>query len=200
MRLHVDRLLFLSIYISHTYKFLSTEKCPLCGKDNDDLFHALTSCIHYYCIRPESFTGIRTRPHTDKLFRSYEMDLVKIICNFVNMVMKRRKILLKGLIHYILIISYNSMSIIFTCVSWALAAQWCLLKTRVRTRLNYRFRMIDKFNCMYAHVTIISIDYGWFLTKYLHVCKSLDYTYNYMSGYVIYSHHTIYSLSYHINA
>ncbi len=60
VRLHADRLPFLSLYINHTsYKFNPTERCPLCGKDNDDLFHAMALCMHYNCIRPAAFTGIR---------------------------------------------------------------------------------------------------------------------------------------------
>ncbi len=95
MRLHVDRLPFLNVYINHvSYKFKPTEKCPLCGKDNDDLFHALTSCIHYNCIRPRSFTGIRSRLHTHKLFRSYDTDLVKVLCSFVNTLLRRRQFLM----------------------------------------------------------------------------------------------------------
>ncbi len=69
MRLHVDRLPFLSIFINHTlYKFIPTGKCPLCGKDNDDLFHVLVKCIHYNCIRPTTFSNIRSSLQTHKLF------------------------------------------------------------------------------------------------------------------------------------
>ncbi len=95
MRLHADRLPFLSIYTgNNSFKFQSTEKCPLCGKDNDDLFHALTACIHYDCIRPVIFSEIRNRLHTNKLFRTYDLDYVKGVCNFVNMLLRRRQFLL----------------------------------------------------------------------------------------------------------
>ncbi len=95
MRLHADRLPFLNVYINHiSYKFKPTEKCPLCGKDNDDLFDALASCIHYNCIRPSPFTGIRSRLLTHKLFRSYDTDSVKILCSFVNTLLRRRQFLM----------------------------------------------------------------------------------------------------------
>ncbi len=95
LRLHADRLPFLNIYINyHSYKFTPTQKCPLCGKDNDDMFHALVKCIHYKCIRPENFSRVLTTLHTHKLFRSYDIDTVKIACNFVITLLKRRQFLL----------------------------------------------------------------------------------------------------------
>jgi len=95
MRLHVDRLPFLNIYINHTsYKFTPTSSCPLCGKDNDDLFHALAICTHYSCIRPASYGGIHTRLHTHKLFQSYDIEYVKIVCGFLCNLLRRRQFLL----------------------------------------------------------------------------------------------------------
>lgn len=95
MRLHVDRLPFLQIFVNYTaIKFMPTQKCPLCGTDNDDLFHALVSCIHYKCVRPSDFTSISTRLHTHKLFRSYDLESVKMVCNFVYSIIRRRQFLL----------------------------------------------------------------------------------------------------------
>ncbi len=95
MRLHADRLTFLNLYINHqSYKFSPTLKCPLCGKDNDDMYHALVKCIHYSCIRPENFSSILTPLHIHKLFRSYDTNSIKLACSFVITLMRRRQFLL----------------------------------------------------------------------------------------------------------
>ncbi len=95
LRLHADRLPFLNVYINHqSYKFTPTLKCPLCGKGNDDLFHALVKCIHYNCIRPDNFSSILNSLQTHKLFRSYDPDSVKIACSYVMTLLRRRQFLL----------------------------------------------------------------------------------------------------------
>ncbi len=95
LRLHVDRLPFLNIYINHqSYKLTPTLKCPICGKDNDDMFHALVKCIHYECIRPENFSRVLTTLHTHMLFRSYDIDSVKTAGDFLMTLLKRRQFLL----------------------------------------------------------------------------------------------------------
>jgi len=95
MRLHADRLQFLNLYISHTsYKFVPTKNCQLCGKGNDDLYHALVECAYYNTIRLEVFNEIRSSLHTHRLFRTYDLDTVKSISTNVKLILTHRHILL----------------------------------------------------------------------------------------------------------
>lgn len=95
LRLHADRLPFLSILANHViYKFTPTKKCPLCGCDNDDLFHALCMCRHYKNIRLPSYSGLNNRRQTHKLFQTYSNEVVGTICRFVTLLLRQRAFLL----------------------------------------------------------------------------------------------------------
>lgn len=94
-RLHPDITTFLSIYAnSCPNKFQPTHRCPLCGKGNDDFYHALSMCPHFNSLTRCNVIAVSSPLDTHKMFRDYGIIYIQKLCNFTrNFLLKRNFIL-----------------------------------------------------------------------------------------------------------
>ena len=94
LRLHSDRLSFLSLYVNgNKYNFTPTSSCTMCNvNENDDLSHLMTTCLIYNPLRYR--LKLPYRPYGmlnfHKIVRDYNCEHVKHLCNYVEQSLRIR--------------------------------------------------------------------------------------------------------------